>query len=91
MGLDPDNVLRIGGNAEIHLALLENGRYHLEIARGTVTYRMLRQSNADIELNTPSVSARHAREGAFRISVTESGESEITAPKALSGFMAARQ
>jgi len=76
---DSANVLRIGGNAEIHLALLENGRYHLEIARGTVTYRMLRQSNADIELNTPSVSARPAREGAFRISVTESGESEITA------------
>jgi hypothetical protein len=76
---DSANVLRIGGNAEIHLALLESGRYHLEIAHGTVTYRILRQSNADIEVNTPSVSVRPAREGAFRISVTEAGESEITA------------
>jgi hypothetical protein len=76
---DSSNVLRIGGNAEIHLAVLENGRYHVEIARGTVTYRILRQSNANIELNTPSVSAHPAREGAFRVSVTESGESEITA------------
>jgi hypothetical protein len=76
---DSANVLRIGGNAEIHLAVLENGRYHIEIARGTVTYRIVRQSQADIELNTPSVSARPAHEGVFRISVTEAAESEITA------------
>jgi hypothetical protein len=76
---DAANTLRIGGSTEIHLATLETGRYHLEIARGTVTYRMFRQSRVDLELNTPSVSVRPAREGAFRISVTESGESEITA------------
>src|SRR5580704_2963651 len=76
---DAANILRIGANAEVHLALLENGRYHVEIARGMVTYRMLRQSNAEIEVNTPSVSARPAKAGAFRISVTETGESEITA------------
>jgi hypothetical protein len=76
---DAANILRIGGNSEIHLAVLESGRYHLEIARGTVTYRMLRQSRVDLELNTPSVSVRPGREGAFRISVTEGGESEITA------------
>src|ERR1035441_182817 len=76
---DSANVLRIGGNGEIHLALLENGRYRIEIARGTVTYRIVRQSQADIELNPPSVSARPAREGVFRIGVTEAGESEITA------------
>ena len=76
---DSANILRIGGNAEIHLALLEDGRYQMEIARGTVTFRVLRPSNATIELNTPSVSVRPAREGAYRISVTESGETEITA------------
>src|SRR5580704_19399608 len=38
---DSANVLRIGGNAEIHLAVLENARYHMEIARGTLTFRML--------------------------------------------------
>jgi hypothetical protein len=77
--LDAANILRIGGNAEIHLTVLESLRYHVELTHGTVTYRMLRQSAADVEVNTPSVSARPAREGAFRISVNESGESEITA------------
>ena len=75
---DAANILRIGGNAEIHIALLENGRYQLEIARGTVTFRVLRPSNASVELNTPSVSVRPAREGTFRISVSESAETEIT-------------
>ena len=76
---DASNILRIGGNTEIQLAALESGKYHLEVARGTVTYRMLRPSRLDLELNTPSVSARPEREGVFRISVTEGGESEVTA------------
>jgi len=76
---DAANVLRIGGNAEIHLALLENGRYQVEIARGTVTFRVLRPSNASVELNTPNVSVRPVREGTFRIGVSESVETEITA------------
>jgi hypothetical protein len=76
---DAANVLRIGGNAEIHLALLESGRYHIEIARGTVTFRMLQQSRADIELNTPNVSVRPAKQGVYRSTVTETNESEITA------------
>jgi FecR protein len=75
---DAANVLRMGGNAEVHLALLESGRLHVEIYKGTVTFRMLRASNADIELNTPSISVRPAREGAYRISVSEAAESEIT-------------
>lgn len=76
---DSANVLRIGGTAEIHLAQLEAGHYRIEIARGTVTFRMLRPSDVAIELNTPSVSVRPSKEGTFRISVSESGESEITA------------
>jgi hypothetical protein len=76
---DSSNILRIGGNAAIHLAQLEAGRYHLEISRGTVTYRILHPSNASVELNTPSVSVRPAKEGSFRITVNEAGESEITA------------
>ena len=76
---DAANLMRIGGNAEVHLALLENGNYRFEIARGTITYRVLRQSNAAVELNTPSVSVRPVQKGSYRITVTESGESEITA------------
>src|SRR5450631_3194645 len=74
---DAANILRVGGSAEIHLAALENGRVQLEIARGTVTFRVLRPSTASVELNTPSVSVRPAREGTFLISVNDAGETEV--------------
>ncbi len=77
--LDAANVMRIGANAEIHLALLENGNYRIEIARGTTTFRVPRPQISTVELSTPNVSVRPSREGTFRIAVTENGESEITA------------
>src|ERR1017187_4806845 len=76
---DSSNVLRIGGSAEVRLAQLESGIYHLEIAKGTVTYRILHASTANAELDTPSVSVRPSREGSYRITVNDVGETEITA------------
>jgi hypothetical protein len=75
---DSANMLRVGGNAEIHLAQLENRRYQMELARGTVTFRVLRVSDANVEVDTPSVSVRPSRQGSYRITVKETGETEIT-------------
>jgi hypothetical protein len=74
---DAANLMRIGGNAEVHLAALENGRYQLEVARGTVTYVVLRPSSANVEVDTPSVSVRPSRQGVYRISVNEAGETQV--------------
>jgi hypothetical protein len=76
---DSANILRIGGNAEVRLSELEYGRYQMDLARGTVTYRVLQSSNANVELDTPSVSVRPARVGAYRVSVNDSGETEVIA------------
>ena len=76
---DGSNLLRIGGNAEIHLADLEYGRYQIEFAKGTLTFRILRPSNINIEVDTPSVSVRPSQVGVYRISVNDAGESEVTA------------
>lgn len=76
---DSSNILRIGGNAEVRLTQLESGIYHLAIAKGTVTYRILHASNVNAELDTPSVSVRPVHEGSYRITVNDAGESEITA------------
>ena len=76
---DSSNVLRIGANAEIHLAQLEAAQYRIEIAHGTTTFRVLRPMNVAVELNTPSVSVRPAKEGTFRVTVNEAGETEVTA------------
>ncbi len=75
---DAGNVLRIGGDAEVGLADLQYNRYQLEVARGTVTYRVLRPTDVDVEVDTPSVSVRPSKEGIYRISVNDAGESQIT-------------
>ena len=76
---DASNVLRVGANAEIRLADLEYNRYQMELARGVVTIRMLRNTDVDIELDTPSVSVRPSRQGSYRVSVNDAGETEVTA------------
>jgi len=75
---DYANFLRMAGNGEIRLAELEFRRYMVELARGTVTLRVLRDSEAEIDLNTPSVSVRPVRRGEYRVTVREDGSSEIT-------------
>ena len=75
---DSAAMLRVGGNAEVHLTTLENNRYQMELARGTVTFRVLRASSANIEVDTPSVSVRPSKVGIYRISVSDSGETELT-------------
>ena len=76
---DSSNVLRIGANAEIRLADLEYTRYQMEIAHGLVTFRMLRTTDINVELDTPSVSVRPARQGSYRVVVNDAGETEVTA------------
>ncbi|HXS94094.1 MAG TPA: DUF6600 domain-containing protein [Candidatus Limnocylindrales bacterium] len=75
---DASNLLRIGGNAQLKLTTLEYGRYQMEFAKGTMTYRVLRAGNANIEIDTPSVSVRPSKVGAYRISVNDAGETEVT-------------
>jgi len=76
---DAANALRIGANAEVHIADLQYSRYQLEMARGVATFRILRPSEVNIEIDTPSVSVRPSRQGSVRIAVTESGDTEVTA------------
>jgi hypothetical protein len=76
---DASNVLRIGGDAEVKFAQLEYGRYQLDVARGTVTFRVLRPTSVEVEVNTPSISVRPSKLGTYRITVSPAGESEVTA------------
>jgi len=75
---DSGNALRIGGDAVVVLSQLEYNRYQMAVERGTVTFRVLRPSNADIEVDTPNVSVRPSKQGTYRILVNDT-ESDITA------------
>ena len=50
----------------------------MQLGRGTVTYRMLRDVNAQVEIDTPSVSIRPGHQGIYRITVTDDGQTYVT-------------
>jgi hypothetical protein len=55
---DWGNMIRLGPDTEVRLGELEDRRYLVQIATGTTTFRVLRDSGADVEISTPTVS-RH--------------------------------
>ncbi len=75
---DYANMLRIGANGEVRLSELESKRYQIQIAVGTTTFRVLRDSDAQVELSTPSVALRPVGRGIYRVTVHEDGSVEIT-------------
>jgi hypothetical protein len=76
---DDANLLRMGANAQLHLTQIEDGHYQMELARGTISYRVLRPSSANAEVDTPSVSVKPSKQGVYRINVNETGETQVTA------------
>ena len=75
---DSSNVFYMGGTSEIHLSALEYGRYQMELAHGTITYRVLRPVNVNVEVDTPSVSVRPSKAGTYRMTVNDNGDTEVT-------------
>ena len=75
---DSGNMIRVAPNSEIRLSELAYRRYQVQLARGVVTFRVLRPSNAEVEVSTPQASIRPRREGVFRLVVREDGQSEVT-------------
>ena len=74
---DSANLLRLGGNAEIRIAALEENRVQIELSRGTLTYRVFRPSGTNAEVDTPNISVRPSNAGAYRVSVTAAAQTEL--------------
>ena len=75
---DIASLVRLAQNTEVHFTDLQNGRFQMQLGRGTVTYRLLRDTNAQVEIDTPSISIRPTRQGVYRITVTDDGQSYVT-------------
>lgn len=79
--IDSADFVRIGGDSEVRLSLLENGRNQIQIARGLVTFRMLRDSNVQSEISTPDVAVHPLRQGEVRVEVAADGGARIIVRK----------
>ncbi|HBY64519.1 MAG TPA: hypothetical protein DEH78_32260, partial [Solibacterales bacterium] len=76
--LDWANMIRLASDTEVRLTELEHRRYQLQLARGVTTFRVLRDTEAEIEISTPTVSVRPVRRGSYRVEVRPDGTTEVT-------------
>ena len=75
---DAANMIRLAGNSEVRMAGLDYQRYLVQVAQGTTTFRQLRETEAEVEISTPSVSVRPRNKGVYRVEVKADGSTEIT-------------
>jgi len=72
------NYVRMSANSEVHFADIEQGRFQVQVAAGTVTFTVMAKSSAQAEVDTPNVGVRPGGPGAYRVTLREDGTSEIT-------------
>jgi hypothetical protein len=75
---DFSNLIRLGPSTEVRLSELAYHRYQIQIATGTTIFRVVRDTDAQVEISTPSVAVRPAKAGVYRVSVMPDGTSQIT-------------
>ena len=78
--LDYGNLVRLNGNSEIEFASLGNRKFQIRVARGSIGYSELRDSEADVDIETPLVAVRPAQSGRYRIDLGP-GETVVTVRK----------
>jgi hypothetical protein len=75
---DAMNMIRLGPASEVRLSELQYKSYQVQIAEGTVMFRVLRDNDAQVEISTPTVSLRPLRAGTYRVLVRPDGTTQIT-------------
>jgi hypothetical protein len=76
--MDSAHFARVAGDSEVHIASLDNGRYQLQLSKGMVTYRTLRQSSALGEVDTPLVAVRPSGLASVRVEVAPDNSTRVT-------------
>ena len=72
--LDSANVVRLAPRSEVKVADLTRTRIQLQVAQGLVTYSVMKENEADIEIDTPNMAVRPLKEGRYRIEVRSPSE-----------------
>src|SRR6267378_4665658 len=89
--LDFANMLRLSEHTQANINMLTRSQIQVQLGSGMANYTVLKNSDADAEIDTPNVAIRtNRRESSFRILVTaddhtevlvRKGEVEITTPQ----------
>src|ERR1700675_341740 len=68
--IDHANVLRLSNNSQAKIANVEPEQIQVQVRQGLVSYIVSKDSEADIEIDTPNAAVRpRSKEGIYRIEV----------------------
>jgi len=73
--------IRLAGESEVRLAELEERKYLIQLARGTITFSAIKGGDAQVEVSTPAAALRPVAYGQYRMTVRPDGTTEITVRK----------
>ena len=76
--LDHANVLRLADESTANVVNLSRTQIQLQVGQGLVNYDVLKNSDANVEIDTPSVAIRpQLNQGSYRITVHSDGETIV--------------
>ncbi len=75
---DTANRVRFGNDTEARISQLAADRFQLQIARGLLTWTILGDTAAQVEIATPSVAIHPLGRGAYRVAILGDGTTQIT-------------
>ena len=80
--LDYANLLRLSGRSQANIASLTRTQIQVQLGQGLATYSTFKNTEADVEIDTPNVSIRPSRrDGSYRILVISQDETQILVRK----------
>jgi hypothetical protein len=74
---DAAQMARFAGDTEARLASLDTFHYQIQLAKGLVTWRVLRTPQASAEIETPQAAVRPVGESAVRVEVAPDGTTRV--------------
>ncbi len=77
--LDPANVIRAGAGTQLRFTQLDGANDVAQIAEGTVELRVFASGQDNVQVETPSVDVEPSEAGEYIVSVTNDGNTQITA------------
>ncbi|HWZ82696.1 MAG TPA: DUF6600 domain-containing protein [Terriglobales bacterium] len=76
--LDFANILRLDARTEANITALNRSQIQIQLARGLANYSVLKDSEADVEIDAPNLSVHPRRgDGNYRITVISDDRAEV--------------
>jgi hypothetical protein len=76
--LDNNDFVRLSSDAQMRFAKLDPTDHQLQLAAGTAEVRVMNTTDANVQLDTPSITIRPDEPGAYRVSVDNNGTTILT-------------